>query len=756
MVSAPAFAQQAGSPPPAPGAGGALGEIVVTSERHAQNILTVPAAIQAESSEQLNDAGIHDFTDLQFITPGYLPSDGSGYTQLFIRGIGNSVFVGPDPSVATYIDDVPRIWGSMPNQFIDVQRVEVLKGAQGGLYGRNATGGVVNIISRQPNTHEMEATGSISYGEFNTVSAAGYLNIPLADSLALSLAVEDDSHDPYIKNLAISNPYSAADFTGTGSFGTQAQTAALLNSYVKPQSGFAGANTYGGDSKLLWRPTSTFKITFGGDYYFKNDTGGSQLVNVTPAYTGAVVQGLLSAFGTNPVSALPAGFVQPSGKFQSAIGDTQNVQLRDWGWSATAVWNAPGVDVTSITALRGQHTEYLVDLGASSIPTVSASVDNKKQFIYQEFRAVSTSQGPFHWLGGATFLNDYYTGATSVGYFGLPGAPSVHVHDLIKNYTVYGQLGYDITSKLNLTASLRWLQEDNTANFVYPSVSTAASSEHALIPSATLSYALDHGSVYFRWARGFKAGGINPVAAPSTFINAGVPLSDGAVFGPEKVDTYEAGYKQALLDHKLQITGDLYFNQYTGLQETGHAEAAYAGSIILAIVNAGSAQTYGAESSVTYQLFRPVTVGFNVGYLSAKYINFVIPVTSPQVLAPTDLSGTRMLNSPKWQLSFTVNLDQPINDKYRLVGNLVESYISSQIFDQSLIPGVLPNAVGPAYAITNLRLGVRTTDGKYEAAVYANNLFDRAYYTYGSSDSFGNSMSWGNPRVVGVQLTAKY
>jgi iron complex outermembrane recepter protein len=330
------------------------------------------------------------------------------------------------------------------------------------------------------------------------------------------------------------------------------------------------------------------------------------------------------------------------------------------------------------------------------------------------------------------------------------------VHDLIKNYTVYGQVGYDITSKLNLTASLRWLQENNNANFVFPVVSAAASTEHALIPSATLSYAIDHGSVYFRWARGFKAGGINPVAAPSTFTNAGVPLSDGGVFGPEKVDTYEAGYKQSLMDRKLQITADVFYNDYTGLQETGHAEPAYASSIILAIVNAGSAQTYGAEASVNYRVVPPVTVGFNVGYLEAKYTNFVIPVTTPQVLAPTNLTGTPLLNSPKWQLSFVANLDQPINDKYRLVGSFVESYLSSQIFDQSLLPGVLPNAAGPAYAITNLRLGVRTMDGKYELAIYANNLFNRAYYTYGASDSFGNDLSWGNPRIVGGQLTVKY
>jgi iron complex outermembrane receptor protein len=412
--------------------------------------------------------------------------------------------------------------------------------------------------------------------------------------------------------------------------------------------------------------------------------------------------------------------------------------------------------VTSITAYRGQHTGYLVDLGASAVPSIVADVNNKKHLFYQEIRAVSTTDGPFHWLAGATFLNDYYAGYTGVGLFGLPPSPSVHVHDLIQDWTAYAQAGYDITQALNFTASIRYLQETNAADYIFPAPAEGGNAkEHAIIPSATLNYALDDGTLYARWARGFKAGGLNPVAAPSAFIGNGVPLTDGDVFGPEKVDTYEGGYKQSLLDHRLQINGDIFYNKYNGLQETAHAEPAYASSIILAIVNAGSARTYGAEGSVTYQVIDPVTLGANVGYLNARYSTFNIPKTTPQVLAPSELSGSQMINAPTWQLSFLANLDQPLNDRFDLVGNVVESFISKQLYDQSLIPGVLPNAEGPAYWLTNLRLGVQTSDGKYGVAVFANNLFDRAYYTYGSS-SDGNELSWGTPRIVGVQLTANY
>ena len=209
------------------------------------------------------------------------------------------------------------------------------------------------------------------------------------------------------------------------------------------------------------------------------------------------------------------------------------------------------------------------------------------------------------------------------------------------------------------------------------------------------------------------------------------------------------------MDHRLQLNGDIFYNKYSDLQQTAHANPAYQATVILAIANAGSADTYGAEGSINYQVIDPLTLGVNVGYLEAKYLNFTIPSTQP-ILAPEDLSNTVMTNSPKWQLSFTGALDQPLDDRFDLVGNIVESHISSVLYDQSLIPGVLPNAVGPGYWLTNVRLGVKTNDGKYEFVVFANNLFDQAYYTYGSSDANGNELTWGIPRIVGAQLTMNF
>src|SRR5579864_5711669 len=161
LASTAAFAA---APPPPPSG---LQDIVVTAQRRAQNLLSVPLSIQASTGAQLNNTGIRQISSLQFTTPGMFVQNGTGYTQVYIRGVGNNIFVGADPSVATFIDDVPRIYGSSVNNFFNVDRVEVLKGAQGGLYGRNATGGVINIITKQPSTTKASAEARVSYGEMD-------------------------------------------------------------------------------------------------------------------------------------------------------------------------------------------------------------------------------------------------------------------------------------------------------------------------------------------------------------------------------------------------------------------------------------------------------------------------------------------------------------------------------------------------------------------------------------------------------------
>jgi len=320
--------------------------------------------------------------------------------------------------------------------------------------------------------------------------------------------------------------------------------------------------------------------------------------------------------------------------------------------------------------------------------------------------------------------------------------------DLVDNYSVYGQVGYDITSKLNFTTSLRWIHETNEANFTNPINSTSSIDAKRYLPSATLSYALDGGgNVYVRYAKGFKAGGVNPVVPPTLF-----PSDFGKVFGPEQVNTYEAGFKNELLDHHVQVTSAVFYNDYNGLQYTTAGNSTHP-ALIEAIINAGTAETYGAEGSVAWRVMRPLTLSANVAYLEAKYRTF--SNEDGAVLATFNFDGKRMINSPRWQMAFQAGLDQPITGNLNLTGTWQTAYISDVTTTYTVYPGV-PDGFIPEYWLTNLRIGVKTADDRYQFSVYANNVFDRAYYTFASISALGGNALWGDPRIVGGEIQVKF
>jgi iron complex outermembrane receptor protein len=722
-------------------------EIVVTAQRREQSLLSVPLSIQAATGEQLNTQGIRDLTSLQLTTPGYMTQTDSGYTQIYIRGIGNAVYIGADPSVATFVDEVPRIYGSMADALFDVQRIEVLKGAQGGLYGRNATGGVVNIITRQPDVDEFKADGLVSYGSKKTFRGAGYVNVPMGEVGAFSFSLERDSHDPYMRNEAKANPYSAANFPGGSSFGTAQQTADFFNSEITVPK-VADQNVWAMNAKLLLKPTDNLKMTLAFDHNSHVDGAGSGMVTRTPAYTQAALVGLFQSLGINPV--LPADFVKaPVGKFSASFGPPTIIDSKENGASLTVVWNAPAFNVTSISALRKQNTRFDANTGSGPLADIPLGVRSTRRMLYQELRGVSTFDGPLRLTFGATYLESKIDSETNVYLLthAIQIAKTV-VADKIHNWSVYGEAGYDFTPNLSLTVSGRYLHETNDAVFTLPLASEGGTKEKKFVPAATLSYKLDGGNVYARWARGYKSGGINVITAPFFF-----PLpTDGTIFKGETVDTYEIGWRQALFDRKVQVTAAVFYNDYKDLQVDGRAQAGHP-EITSALINADAARTYGVEGSVTWRVAPPLTLGIDAGYLNAKYTDF--SKTGSTVLADFNLDGARMIKSPKFQLSVSANLDQPINDDLRLVGSVLVSHASGLIWQYSSSPN-LPDATSPGYWQTNVRLGVKASDDRYGLAIVADNLFNNLRYTYGGSNQFGTFNGNATPRIVRAELTFKY
>jgi iron complex outermembrane receptor protein len=750
-TSAPAASQ--------PATNNGLEDIVVTAQRRSQNLVNVPLSISATTGKMLAAAGIKDIASLTFTTPGLSVSNGVGYTQLYIRGIGNGIFVGADPSVATFIDDVPRIYGSMVNNFVNVERVEVLKGAQGGLYGRNATGGVINIISRQP-SDTLDEEARVSYGERGTFNASAYVNIPISEKLAVNASITRESHDPYVKNLAVKNPYQPSQFSlagGTITASQQQQAANFFNSGQDPDKGTNNQNFWAVDGKIRLNAGENLKITVSGDYANKHDSNGNGWYNPLPAVPQALLQGTFIPYVGGPALgyapgelqvAYPNGLGSRNGKFTNYSATRSLAYIVDYGVSAKIEANLPGIDLTSISSYRGNRTSYQEDQAATSVPVTVPVVINRKHNFYQELRAVSTGPGPFHFLGGATYLKDHFRGFTQIIYLNLFPEPANNNTDVRTSFSVYGQVAYDFTDRLSLTGSLRYIHEKNQANFTTPLVSSAEVIAKKLLPSATLSYRLDNGTLYARFAQGFKTGGVNPVVAPSLF---GTGL--GSVFGPEQVDTYEIGYRTRLFDNKVTFTTAIFYNDYKGLQVQDQGNASHP-ELIQAIINAGTARTYGIEGNLDWRVVRPLTLSVNLGYLNARYKKFSLDLAEAPDLTVFNRDGQHMPFAPSFQAGVTASLDQPLNDRYHLTGTALYSFTSQTIFASD---AGLGEPIQPAYSLVNLRVGIKTSDDRFSVSMFVNNLFNKDYSTFGSTSApIGNFLTYGDPRIIGGELAVKF
>jgi iron complex outermembrane recepter protein len=711
--------------------GAALEEIVVTAQRRSENLMKVPLSISASTGAMLQATGIKDLPGVRFNTPGFIAQTGTGYTQIYIRGIGNGVYVGADPSVATFVDDVPRIYGSLVDDLVNVERVEVLKGAQGGLYGRNASGGVVNIISRQP-SDTLAAQVRLTGATRGTFQGSGYINVPIGEKVAFNAAVTRNQHKPYRKNRANPTPYTGVD--------------APFNATLSPGK-LNNQDLWSVDGKLRVQLTDDFKITIAGDYTDKHDADGNGWLNTTPQLTYGTYLFLAGLFGVqNPVAPWPS----LSLKSNSSYGAYKHKSwTEDYGTSAKMELAMGGVDVTSITAFRWNNSQFQGDIGASPVPIAGFSTNFKRNFFYQELRAVSTGDGPFRWLGGATYFKDKIdasiTGIT-LGFFGAPTTSLTRT----RNYSIYGQGAYDLTEQLTLTASLRYANERKKTAFpaaaAGPAVANVAKVDK-FIPAATLSYATDGGTVYIRYAKGFKTGGPNPLVRPDRLP---VGQREGLILGPETVDTYEAGYRTQLFDRRVQFTSAIFYNKYKGIHVTTNGAGATNADISNALINLGKARTYGAEASASWRVSSPLTLSANIGYLNARYQNANYPGNA--FLQPVLAGKNRMILAPKWQGGVQVAYDQPVNDQFRLKANVLASYISHHYFtalEQN-------TADQPGYAIVNVRLGVATIDDNYSLSLFANNLFDKRFYVFGATSSVGDFQTPGSPRLFGATFEAKF
>ena len=803
-MPAAATTSQKATPAPEDTNGLGNGDIIVTAQRREQSVLSVPLSISAIRGETLKATGVTDITSLRFNTPGFTSVSGTGYTQLFIRGIGNRISVGADPSVATFIDDVPRTYASLVDDFTNVERVEVLKGAQGGLYGRNSTGGVVNIITRQPNTDKLAAEIRVGYGTKKTFDGNIYVNVPLNDNVAFNFNAVRKSHDDYTPNVAFPKPYQTYQNltpAAAAAYGDTGQRAFLIANpglAAKLDGGGAVGHLNNQDfvafsGKLLFRGDG-FKVVLQGDYQNSPDSNGSgwqsqylngQLAPTAPQY--GVYSFLMGAFGVNACTAcavfgqdttgaiLPKAYVFPTrtSKYDALGAIESHAFTKDYGASAKADIDLPGFVLSSITAFRWNKSEFRGDIGAGNVPIAGFETNFDRRSFYQEVRAVSNTDGPFTWLAGATYYHDNIDNLLASIVLGVRFAPTI-AKTVTNSYSGYAQGEYSITDRLKLTASLRYIDEKKTGTYpaqvasvfdananggqgqlnngVAIPAASGVTTASKLLPAVTLSYGLPAGGVvYARFAKGLKTGGVNPIVSPGQtggVVNA---------FKAEEVTTYEAGVRASLFDRKLQFTSAVFYNDYKNLAIT---VTGYSG-LPFVLFNAPKARTYGAEASFNWNPNKILSFGANVGYLDAKYTNFSCAMPAPDQawcikslqVGAFDNSGKTIIQAPKWQGGLSAQLDAPVTDGWNIAGTVLYSF-SSKFFNNDAND---PNGTTQnAYSVVNLRAGVHTSDNRLGLYVSAKNVFDKRYQVFGTTSGTSNYEVPGAPRIIMGQVELKF
>lgn len=706
-----------------------LEEVIVTSQRREQNQRDVPASLtvfSAESIEQQNFQGVENYfsqtPNVSFTTQG-----SRDRKVLSLRGISDQL--SPDSNIrqgsfAFYIDEFDVAPGTSNPELVDVDRIEVLRGPQGTYFGRNSVGGAINIVTRQP-TNDWFLEGSSQYSSFNTLDSHVILNAPLVDDvLALRVVGRYERSDGNIKNI---NPI-----------------------------GGGNDNTYEyGKAQLRFTPTDRLTIDLIGSTT-KEDVGMrdgvpsgvlasfSQFLYGQPPYNG---QAIADGVGFYPQNRTEVNFNRP-----------QDVGTKFWYGESRVRYAADAFSITNVLGYISSNEFLMGDIDGSSIDFFYEHESIKRSALSEELRIQSNPGKVIDWTAGLFFSHDIghtrqFTYAGNQATLGLPPdfeVTSSYSDGDAKSYAAFAEGVWHATPTLAATLGGRYTHEKvsqiayNTSSGVINNLVDAGAGFSNFSPRVSLNYALnDTQNVYATISRGFKSGGVQP----------GTPLTTQS-YAPETLWNYEVGFKGELLDRRVQLNSSVFYMSWKNMQtETAFGQTNSAGAIEFTQVigNAASAKSYGVESEVIGRVLPELTLSGGVGYDQAKFTDYRNAYIDGTF---SDLSGARLPNAPRWTAHAAAEYNRHIDSAHdgfvRLEWNF-KGGIKPDLISE--VHSGFPWDV-PSYNVTNLRLGVTTET--WDVVAFAENLFDRTYYTNAYEKAFAGGM-FVNPsyRSFGVRVTVR-
>jgi iron complex outermembrane receptor protein len=723
--AAPAVAQDASGDKPAANtpasaeAGGAetggLQEIVVTAQRRSENLQRAAIAVTALSPELLTRESVTTAADLTSVVPALQASNQAGYTAFYIRGIGSVAYNAyTEPADAFNLDGV---YVSRPNgvngQFFDIQRVEVLKGPQGTLYGRNATGGAINLITRPAELGEFNGYAGVQIGNYDERLLTGVLNVPFGDRTAARLAVQTEDHHGYFQD-------------GTDDAKSRSARLSILSQLttdlsVKVMSDYSHVGGRGGGAALL--PLGTTPVRGGlGD----------------PAVTSIYVNAPANSF-------IFPGAITPLPE------DQARMDLQTAGVMSEITLDTALGKLTVIPAWRKLTTDNLYT--QEGFWVVDQIKENQKSF---EVRLASDDDLPLRYVLGGYYFDEH------AQFFLEPDSQFVGVvqsrgHTSTHTAAAFSQLTYKLTPTFRATGGLRYTWErknlDGTTGTSPPAVFTSGPGLDPLvvvpaIPSITMDANRTFNSL--TWKGGFEWD-VGPQSL--LYVNVGTGFKAGGFFfastnnsyDPEKVLSYAIGSKNRFFDNKLQLNAEAFLMKYNDQQlaHLGYVEGNAGPVAGFPTLNVGRSTISGFEAEAQYLPIDTLLLGLQLNYVNSRYDRFVYttPDLSPLLglhagavppasgcafsLAAAsytvDCSGRQMYQSPKWTVAANIQKTFELGNGGSIVPEIRSRYESTRWMSDSFLP---VTQVG-GDTRTDATLTYNAPRSVWNVAIYVNNLANK-------------------------------
>jgi iron complex outermembrane receptor protein len=690
-------------------------EIIVTAQKREEKLQDVPVAVTALSARQLDNSGITSTKDLTLVTPGLNFSQNGFLAQPQIRGVGTrGSGAGDESSVPIYIDGIYQSSQQAAFfEFNNIQRIEVLKGPQGTLFGRNAMGGAINIITTDP-THDFNGRIAASYARFEQRVGDAYLNVPLSSTLAANVSLHANADSGYVKDL---NNYKGGNRARSSSFGVR--------------------------SKVLWTPNDTVDVVLGANFITSHDD---------TAFSGFPVKGDTIGLFVNP-NIVVAQRYQTSTNFHPYFTlhqDSEFVKVHS---------RMEGFDINFSVAHMFTTDHIKTDSDSSIIDYTVAEFVARQESYNSELRFTSNGDGPFKWIVGAFGVTDNSSFGHGASLYLSRATPTGSTSALIADtttraYSVFAEGTYTLFDKLSLTGGLRYSSERRGINqyrsvtpfpakVILPLAFYANNSATftKVSPHVSLKYEFnDRVNAYVGFSQGFKSGIFNA----STIVAAGVKPP---VVNPEVLNSIEGGIKTELT-RAVRFNVSAYTYDYKNLQI---ASRDVTGGTV--VQNAASARIYGGEAELTWAATRELNLNAGLALTHARFKSF--PAASIVTLRPdghgnvsgfANESGKAIPRTPDTTFNLSADYTVPL-----MGGSMVLSanyfYTSNYYWD---VANIFDNE--GSHSQINARAAWTAPGGDYRITLFAENLNNDDRPIVRQISTSGTYESNVMPRSVGVKL----